>query len=695
MSIRLMFSTLAMLAAASSISAAPRPITHNDLWLFIRLAQPAVSPDGSNVVWVQTTPAYDPAEQQVDLWLAPTDGSAPPRRLTFDQPAEATPTWSPDGRRIAFTAQRSGDTAPQVYVLSLDGGEAERVTSLSTGARSPRFAPDGRAILFTSLVDPAANTDEDARRIAEEKKARKYNVRVYTGFPIRNWDRWMDERQIRPFVQPLAGGPARDLLAGSEIVASPGYGGRQTDTGEELDAEWTPDGTGVVFAATSNRHTAAHAFTHADLWLVPVAGGEPVRLTGDGSLDSQDSYSRPQFAPDGRTLYAQVTPRTSKVYNATRVAAWSWPGKSRLPDIAAPRTLAISSYTPAVRGGVWFNAESDGIERVYWARPGRDVKLVTTGTRGVYTQLVANARGRDALVALYDSATEPMELVRIDTGRGTHARITANNVSAAAALDLAPVEHFTVPNARGVPVHSMLVRPAGFDPARKYPLFVLIHGGPNTMWRDTFFLRWNYHLLAGSDYVVLLTNYTGSTGFGEAFAQGIEGDPLKGPADEINAAAAAAIARFPFIDGTRQCAGGASYGGHLTNWLQATTTHYRCLISHAGLINLEAQWATSDVIWHREVSAGGPVWEQGPVWREQNPIRYAAKFRTPTLVTIGELDYRVPLNNALEYWAVLKRLQIESKLLVFPDENHWIQKGENSRFFYSEVKAWLDKYLRS
>jgi dipeptidyl aminopeptidase/acylaminoacyl peptidase len=568
------------------------------------------------------------------------------------------------------------------------------VTTLSTGARSPRFSPDGDAILFTSLVDPAANNDEDSKRIAEEKKARKHNVRVYTGFPIRNWDRWMDERQIRPFVQPLDGGSARDLLAGSQLVAGPGYGGRQTDTGEELDAEWTPDGAGIVFAATTNRHTAAYAFTHADLWQVAVAGGEPVRLTGDGSTAAQDSYSRPQFAPDGRTLYAQVTPRTAKVYNTTRVAAWTWPAKERRADIAAPGTLAIGAYAPAARGGIWFSAESDGIERVYRGEPGRDAVLVSTGTRGVYTQLVANERGRDTVVALYDSATEPAELVRIDTRRGTHARITSNNVDAAAALDLAPVEHFTVPNARGVPVHSMLVRPAGFDPARKYPLFVLIHGGPNIMWRDTFFLRWNYHLLAGSDYVLLLTNYTGSTGFGEAFAQGIEGDPLKGPGEEINQAAAAAIERFAFIDGERQCAGGASYGGHLANWLQATTTHYQCLISHAGLVNLESQWGTSDAVYHREVGAGGPVWEQGPVWREQNPIRYAAKFRTPTLVTIGELDYRVPLNNSLEYWTVLQRMQVESKLLVFPDENHWILKGENSRYFYGEVKAWLDKYLK-
>ena len=220
---------------------------------------------------------------------------------------------------------------------------------------------------------------------------------------------------------------------------------------------------------------------------------------------------------------------------------------------------------------------------------------------------------------------------------------------------MAPLEHFWFDSKRGARIHNMIVRPPGFDPAKKYPLFVLMHGGPHTMWRDKFFLRWNYHLLAAPGYVVLLTNYTGSTGFGAAFSQGIQGDPLEGPALEINQAADEAIARYPFIDGTRQCAGGASYGGHLANWLQASTDRYRCLISHAGLINLESQWATSDITYSREQNMGGPPWQQGVDWSKQNPIRYAPKWKTPVLVTVGERDFRVPLNNTLEYWSVLQR----------------------------------------
>jgi dipeptidyl aminopeptidase/acylaminoacyl peptidase len=267
-------------------------------------------------------------------------------------------------------------------------------------------------------------------------------------------------------------------------------------------------------------------------------------------------------------------------------------------------------------------------------------------------------------------------------------------VEAAAALPWAPLDEFWFTNAKGRRVHSFVVRPPGFDPARKYPLLVLIHGGHASMWRDSITLRWNYHLLASPGYVVLLTDYRGSTGYGEAFTLDILGDPLRGPAADVNHAADEAIRRFPFIDATRQAAGGASYGGHLANWLEATTTRYRCLVSHAGLASLASQWATSDSIHHRELMMGAPFWEKPDAWREHSPISHAKSFRTPMLLSVGENDYRVPVNNALEMYAVLSRTKVPARLLVWPDENHWILKGENSRVFYREVHDWLARWLK-
>lgn len=695
MGVAIVLAGIAPTQAAGARESGKAAITHEALWTMPRVAPAVVSPDGRLAVVPVLEPAYEADKQRGDLWLLGTDGSQPPRRFTSDAASESAPVFSPDGTRLAFVAKRAGDEVAQVYAMELSGGEARRVTSLSTGARAPQFSPDGRKILFVSDVDVGARVDADQRRNDAERKARDYNARVYTGFPIRNWDRWIGERRPQVFVQPLDGGEAVNLLAGSALVAASGYGGRGGLGSEELDAVWSPDGQSVLFVASRNRHRSAYAFTHLDIWQVPAVGGEPRRLTGGDGEDADDGYSTLRFSPDGKHLFALLGPRSESVYNATRLARFDWPALRTRKVLEAPGTLSVSTYAIAPSGGeALFSAEIDGQEAVFRGGfDGKPARIVARPERGLYTNLALGGRGRDTvLLGSYESATQPPEIVRIDPVRGSHAALTRFAAPHAEKLDLAPLEHFWFER-DGRRIHNMLLRPPGFDPAKKYPLLVLMHGGPHTMWRDMWVLRWNYHLLAAPGYVVLLTNYTGSTGFGEAFARGIIGDPLRGPALDINQAADEAIARYGFIDAGRQCAGGASYGGHLANWLQGTTDRYRCLISHAGLVNLEAQWGTSDIAWSREAASGGPVWEQGAVWREQNPIRLAANFKTPTLVTFGEKDFRVPINNGLEYWTALQRQRVESRLVVFPEENHWILKGGNSRYFYKEVHDWLARWL--
>jgi dipeptidyl aminopeptidase/acylaminoacyl peptidase len=315
-------------------------------------------------------------------------------------------------------------------------------------------------------------------------------------------------------------------------------------------------------------------------------------------------------------------------------------------------------------------------------------------SRGAFGGIEVPPLARPAvIVAAWGTAVSPPEIVRIDPVKRTQTALTAFNTEKAAGLDWQPLQEFWFRNDKGRNVHSFVTLPQGFDPARKYPLLVLIHGGHANMWRDQITYRWNYHLLASPGYVVLLTDYRGSTGYGEAFTLDILGDPLRGPADDLNQAADEAVKRFPFIDGSRQAAGGASYGGHLANWLEATTTRYKCLISHAGLSSLQTQWGTSDEIHHRELMMGGPFWEKSEAWMAQSPIAHAASFKTPMLLSVGENDYRVPMNNALEMYAVLQRMQVPARLLVWPDENHWILNAENSRHFYQEVWDWLARWL--
>jgi dipeptidyl aminopeptidase/acylaminoacyl peptidase len=396
-------------------------------------------------------------------------------------------------------------------------------------------------------------------------------------------------------------------------------------------------------------------------------------------------------------LLAKVQPESERwVYVAARLVRWSWPSLADRRVITDTFDESVDDYAPAPDGArVLFLADQEGHGKIFQVPlAGGAASQVGELKSGTYSRLaVGGTADSPVAAAVWASAVNPHEAGRIDLATGRWSALTSFNTDRAASIDWLPVEEFWFKSRRGRQIHNFVVRPPGFDPQKKYPLFVLIHGGPHSAWLDDFVLRWNYHLLARPGYVLLLTNYSGSTGFGEAFARNIQGDPLKGPADEINQAADEAIRRYSFIDGSRQAAGGASYGGHLSNWLEATTDRYRAIVSHAGLYDLKTQWTTSDGVYDRERNIGGPAWESLPLWREQSPFYHSANLHTPILVTCGERDYRVPCNNAMEFFMVLQRQKVPSRLVLFPEENHWILKGEDSRYFYQLIADWLAKYL--
>jgi dipeptidyl aminopeptidase/acylaminoacyl peptidase len=666
-----------------------RPVTHEEVWLMKRLGAPAVSPDGQLAVVSVTEPSYEEDGEVSDLWLITVDGSQPPRRLTATPSGESGVDWRPDGGAIAFSAKRGSeeDAQAQIFVMNMTGpGEAQQITELSTGASNPKWSPNGSMIAYESRVWPDAEGDEaNAERMkAEEEDG--INVSRYEYFPVRDWDHWRDNRQTRLFVQaPERGAEPADLLFGTELVSGPGYEGG-------LNAEWTPEGDALVVTATENLHEAAHSIVRRHLYRVPLEGGEPRRVT-----DGDDFHcTGARFSPDGDFVYCHYEPINQWVYNHTEIARGAWNGAGidgELEVLTRGFDRSAGGFDIAADGEtIYFDAADQGRVRLFaMTADGREITVLDADSRGVYGGVQSAG---DALVANWESSAVPVEVVRVDPATGSRTALSAFNAERAEGLDRPAFREFWFTSSKGRRIHNWLALPPGFDESKQYPLVLFIHGGPFSSSLDADHVRWSPHLLASEGYVVLLTDYTGSVGYGAEFSRNIEGDPLATPGEELVAAADEATERFDFIDPERQAATGASYGGHLVNWLLATTDRFDALVGHAGLVDLEGQWATSDVIYHRERMNDGPPWSDSQVWEEQSPSTYAPQFSTPTMLTIGEQDYRVPLNQTLAAWTYLQRMQVPSRLLVFHDANHWIMKGKEARHFWAQVHEWLAEYLK-
>ncbi len=454
-------------SVATAEDAAKRPIGHEDVWLMKRVSAPALSPDGRLVVVPVAEPAYDDKDKTSDLWLVPADGSAAPRQLTFSASPESGVAWSPDSRRIAFSAKREGQDEAQIFVLDIaGGGEAERVTDTATGGTRPLWRPDGAAILFSSMTYPGALDDADNRVKIDERKARKYNARAYDGFPVRHWDRWLDERRPTLMLQELDGESlARDLLAGSALRNAPGFGGDLDNDGEQLEAAWSPDGSTIVFTATTARDQGARADVRQSLYAMPAGGGEPRRVTGD-----EASYSQPQFAADGSALYARSNPHTKFVYNDERLVRFDWADPSPRPvSFGFKRSVGAFQVSPDGET-VYLVAEDEGHDRLFSmpATGGEPRELGRLESGSLSGLQVKGAEDAPVIVANWGSAVSPPEVSRIDAAGARHA-LSAFNADRVAGIDWQPIREFWFESRRGRRVHNMIALPARLRPREEVP----------------------------------------------------------------------------------------------------------------------------------------------------------------------------------------------------------------------------------
>jgi dipeptidyl aminopeptidase/acylaminoacyl peptidase len=648
-------------------------LTPEAMWKLARLAAPALAPDGRHAALAVSRVDLDANKALTDLYLLPTGpGLGAGRALTSGGTVLGEQAFSPDGRFLVFVARRADDKQPQLYLLPTDGGEARRLTDLPTGAAAPKWFRDSRRLAFISRVWPELKSREDVVRRLKERDESKVSARVFEHAPFSHWDHFLDDREPHVFVTDIDGREPFSPTLGS---------GRHLDVREPgLDAyDVAPDGGEIAFAADAD---PGHNAQNFDIFTVPVGGGAARDLTPDNPADDDT----PRYSPDGRWLaYSRRT--IPRFYADTRhVVLLDRHG-------GASRPLA-PAFDRSAEGLVWLPDSSGLLASI---EDGATRRVFEIGVRGARPRAITTTSdfagiavaGQPAVVvALRQSFSEPPTLVRIDPASGAVVKLSAFNDAALRRLRLGAVENVRVPAAAGAEQTLWIVKPPDAVPGRRYPLLMLLHGGPHGEVSDVWQWRWNAQVFAAWGYVTTWHNFHGSTGYGQAYTDSISRDWATLPYADTMAAADWLRAQ-PYVDDARMVAAGGSYGGYLATLLLGRPQPFKALIAHAAVTDLYAELAED---YGAQQSRYGEFWQRKAEFEAQSPLDAAANFATPTLILHGQLDLRVPVNNSLELFNVLQNKGVPSKFVYFPDENHWVLKPQNSLFWYATVRDWLARY---
>jgi len=664
--------------AAGLAAQTGRPMTINDLLVAIRVTDPQVAPD-SSVAFVRTTTDLTTGKRNADIWLMPAAGSAPRALITGDK-SDNTPRWFPDGRQIAFISSRDGD--PQVYVADASGANIRRITNVAGGVQPPLVvSPDGASVAFVADVYPdcADNACNKARQAAED--ADPVKVHVLTRLLFRHWDEWREGIRHHVFVAPTAGAAsstaARDLTPG-DFDSPPGQQ-------EDAAIAFTPDSKSIAFVSNREGNDKEAWSTNNDVWLVPVTGGAATKLTPNPAADE-----RPVFTADGRSLVVRSQRRPGFESDRWYLDVYDRATNARGTVFTTP-DLSVSEFTLSADGQtIYFTAPNQGLDNLYRVPlAGGTPELVARGGA------ISSVSARGNVIAYSKSTmTSPAEIYVAKSGSAS-TQLTHENDPWLKTVAMNPPESFTVPGANGTPVQYWVVKPPAFDPAKKYPVVFMIHGGPQGEWGDGWSARWNPTLWAAQGWVIVAPNPRGSFGFGQKFVDEITQDWGGKVMGDLTAVFDAAV-KLQYVDEARQGIAGASYGGYAVDWIIGHSNRFKAAVSHDGVFNLDSMALATEELWFSEWEAGGPPWsaagrEHVAKW---SPHLYAQQIHTPTLVITNELDYRVPVDQGLQLFTALRRNGVPSKALVFPDEGHWVLKPLNSKRWHEEVFAWLKTYLK-
>jgi dipeptidyl aminopeptidase/acylaminoacyl peptidase len=671
---------LVIFAAAVPIAAQQkRPMTFQDLAAMHRLSGPQISPDGKWIAYEVGTPNVEANRVVRDIWLISADGGEA-RQITRGG-SDMRPRWSPDGKRLAFLSSRDGEQ--QVYWITLDGGDANRLTSLSGGADNELWSPDGKWIAFVSSVYPDCKDDAcNAERKAQREKS-KVKARIYEHLLYRHWNGWANGTRSHLFVMPAGGGAARDLTPGADYDVPP------FNLGDPDAIAFSPDSSELCF--TANTDADAALSTNGDLFSVPVAGSAtPKRITTNPANDWGPAYS-----PDGKWIAYRAQTHPGWESDRWRLMLYDR-AKGEPINLTENIDRSVESFAwSADSKAIYFAAEEKSEQPVFSIAPvaGGTPKQVLAD--GFNDEIGVSKDGR-ALIFTRTSLTMPAEIFTTEADGKNVRQITHQNEAILAQLDLSPMETFWFGDAGKTQVEGMVVKPPNFDASKKYPMLLLIHGGPQQAWTDAWGYRWNQQMMASPGYSVVMVNPRGSPGYGEKFEADVSRDWGGKVYDDIMKGLDAAIAKYPFIDGTRLAAAGGSFGGYMVDWIATHSDRFKCLISHAGSYDMVSMYGATEELWFMDWEFGGPPWAHPELYKKYSPSEYASalgKYKTPTLVIGGELDFRIPYTQDLEFFTALQRQGVPSKLLLFPDEGHWVLKPQNSELWYKTFLGWLATYL--
>lgn len=674
---------LMSVVAAQAQTAEKRPITFQDLISLHRLSEPQLSPDAKWIAYTVSTPDLEANHSVRDIWLVPTTAGEP-RQVTRGG-SDTRPRWSPDGQKLAFISARNG--TPQIYWIALAGGEATRLTNLSTGADNELWSPDGHALAFISSVYPDCHDDACNSQHDSAKEKSKVKAHIYEKLLYRHWTEWWDGKRSHLFVTPAVADATtapRDLTPGANYDVPP------FNEGAPEAIAFSPDGKELAFTANADKDEAQS--TNGDLFTVEVTGAaEPKRITTNPGNDWGPAYS-----PDGKWIAYRA--QLQGGYEADRWRLMLYDRQTaktinRTEDF--DRSVESYAWTPDSMQ-IYFQAEDKAEMPVYTiaATPGTAPKQILADSYNADFDLSRDGR---TLALARTSLTMPAEIFTANSDGTNLRQLTHQNGALLAQLDLPAAEPFWFEGAEKTQVEGLLIRPPHFDPAKKYPVLFLIHGGPQGAWTDAWGYRWNQQVMAAPGYVVVMVNPRGSTGYGQKFTADISRDWGGKVYDDLMKGLDAAIVKYPFIDGARVGAAGGSYGGYMIDWLATHTDRFKCLISHAGPYDLVSEYGATEELWFPEWEFGGAPWSHPELYKKWSPNEYAGalgKYKTPTLVVGGELDFRVPYNQDLEFFTALQVQGVPSKLVIFPDEGHWVLKPQNSQLWYATFLDWLARYLR-